>query len=82
MSVEFLFCTLIQKLQVNTKTKLLAIIFTVLIIDQALKIYIKTHFQYGEDMPLFGSTWAYFNFVENKGNGVRTEPGEIMANWP
>ena len=51
----------------NTKTKLLAIIFTVLIIDQALKIYIKTHFQYGEDMPLFGSTWAYFNFVENKG---------------
>lgn len=51
----------------STKIKLLAIIFAVLIIDQALKIYIKTHFQYGEGMPLFGSTWAYFNFVENKG---------------
>jgi signal peptidase II len=39
----------------------------VLLIDQALKIYIKTHFHYGEDMPLFGASWAYFNFVENNG---------------
>jgi signal peptidase II len=52
---------------VNTKLKIIFIILGVLLIDQALKIYIKTHFHYGEDMPLFGASWAYFNFVENNG---------------
>lgn len=47
--------------------KIILIILGVLILDQALKIYIKTNFEYGEDMPLFGSNWAYFNFVENNG---------------
>lgn len=47
--------------------KIILIILGVLILDQALKIYIKTNFEYGEDMSLFGSNWAYFNFVENNG---------------
>lgn len=46
----------------NTKLKIIFIILGVLLIDQALKIYIKTHFHYGEDMPLFGG-----------GNGVHGE---------
>ena len=37
-------------------------------IDQALKIWIKTSFCYGEDRPLFGAAeWARLNFVENPG---------------
>ncbi len=47
--------------------KIILLVLGVLLIDQVLKIYIKTNFQYGEDMPLFGANWAYFNFVENNG---------------
>ena len=44
------------------------IVCLVLVLDQALKIWIKTHFYYGEDRPLFGNaTWARLNFVENSG---------------
>jgi len=52
---------------VSTKLKIILIITGVLVIDQVLKIYIKTHFHYGEDMSLFGADWAYFNFIENNG---------------
>jgi signal peptidase II len=44
------------------------LIFSILVIDQALKIWIKTSFCYGEDRPLFGNAeWARLNFVENPG---------------
>ncbi len=38
-----------------------------LLIDQALKIYIKTNFCYNQDMPMFGQDWARLHFVENEG---------------
>jgi signal peptidase II len=44
------------------------VLFVVLVIDQTLKIWIKTNFCYGESRPLFGnSEWAQLNFVENPG---------------
>ena len=43
------------------------IIFLVLAIDQALKIWVKTSFCYGEERTLLGLTWARLNFVENPG---------------
>ena len=44
------------------------VLFAVLVIDQALKIWIKTTFCYGESRPIFGnSEWAQLNFVENPG---------------
>ena len=43
------------------------IIFLVLAIDQALKIWVKTSFCYGEERALLGLTWARLNFVENPG---------------
>ena len=43
------------------------IIFLVLVIDQALKIWVKTSFCYGEERTLLGLTWARLNFVENPG---------------
>lgn len=39
----------------------------VLLIDQASKIYIKTHFAYNEDLLMFGQKWARLHFVENEG---------------
>ena len=47
--------------------KIVLIVLSVLIVDQVLKIYIKTNFQYGEDVPILGANWAYLNFVENNG---------------
>jgi signal peptidase II len=43
------------------------ILFTVLALDQALKIWVKTHFCYGEERPILGLAWARLNFVENPG---------------
>lgn len=43
------------------------IVFLVLVIDQASKFYIKTHFEYNEDIPMFGQDWARLHFVENEG---------------
>ncbi|AXT18799.1 lipoprotein signal peptidase [Flavobacteriaceae bacterium AU392] len=41
------------------------IIILVLLVDQASKIYIKTHFQLGEDVRVF--SWFQILFVENDG---------------
>jgi len=44
----------------------LIFIFALLILDQTLKIYIKTHFLLGEEVNVIG-TWFRLNFVENIG---------------
>jgi signal peptidase II len=43
------------------------ILFIVLALDQALKIWVKTHFCYGEERAILGLSWARLNFVENPG---------------
>ena len=43
------------------------VILLVIAIDQTLKIYVKTHFCYGENYLLGGKEWAQINFVENSG---------------
>ena len=45
----------------------LLILFIVLAIDQTLKIWVKTHFCYGEERAILGLSWARLNFVENPG---------------
>lgn len=47
----------------------LIVIVLVLLADQALKVWVKTHFQLGEYVRLFGpgSNKAYLQFVENDG---------------
>ena len=47
--------------------KVAILIFLVLLIDQSLKIYIKTHFEYNEDYAILGLDWARLHFVENEG---------------
>lgn len=44
----------------------LIIVFLILILDQWSKIYIKTHFNYGESVPIIG-TWFQLLFIENEG---------------
>lgn len=45
----------------------LLIIALVLIVDQVLKIWIKTHLTYGEEFSILGLSWARIHFVENEG---------------
>jgi len=44
-----------------------ALILLVLLLDQGLKIWVKTHMEYGDEIPLFGLDWAKLHFVENPG---------------
>ncbi len=45
----------------------LGVIFIVLLFDQIVKVYIKTHFYLGESYHVFGWNWFQINFVENNG---------------
>jgi signal peptidase II len=42
------------------------IIILTLIADQILKIWVKTHMQIGDSIPVFGN-WFQLYFVENEG---------------
>jgi len=42
------------------------IILTIIICDQLLKFYVKTHFYYGEEVNVFGN-WFKLHFIENEG---------------
>lgn len=52
----------------------LTIIFFVLLIDQVLKIWIKTHMYLGEEFPVFGN-WFLIHFTENNGMAFGLEFG-------
>lgn len=54
----------------------LLVIFLVLIVDQALKIYIKTNFHYGESYKIAGQDWAQLHFIENNGMAFGITFGE------
>ncbi len=60
-----------------TRAKLaLIIILAVVIIDQAVKIWIKTHFYLGEDHPVF--SWFHILFIENNGMAFGMELGSKL----
>jgi len=43
------------------------VVFGVLLIDQSLKIWVKTHMNYGDEFQVLGLDWALIHFVENNG---------------
>lgn len=43
------------------------ILFVVLLLDQSLKIWVKTHMEYDEEFLLLNQEWARIHFVENNG---------------
>lgn len=46
----------------------LLIVLVILIIDQAIKLWVKTNMCIGESIPMFdGADWAYLRFIENDG---------------
>lgn len=45
----------------------LLVIVLVLLIDQSLKIWVKTHMEIGQEFPILGQSWAFIHFVENEG---------------
>ncbi|MFN3874325.1 MAG: lipoprotein signal peptidase [Flavobacteriales bacterium] len=62
----------------------LVIILLVLLADQALKVWVKLNFAYGEAVPLFGD-WAYLHFIENRGMAFGMEfggeGGKLALTW-
>jgi signal peptidase II len=64
----------------------LFIILLVILVDQAVKIYVKTHFYYQEQVPIFGEgEHAFIHFTENNGMAFGMEFGSGTAeegiNW-
>ena len=43
------------------------VVFLVLLIDQSIKIWVKTHMNYGDEIKILGLEWALIHFVENPG---------------
>lgn len=54
-------------------------IFTVLLVDQFVKIYIKTHFALGDRVEIF--SWFQIHFIENKGMAFGFEMGGPGSFW-
>ena len=54
----------------------LATVFLILLIDQTVKIWVKTHMEYGEEFLIMGMTWARIHFVENEGMAFGISFGE------
>lgn len=45
----------------------LSIIALVILIDQSVKFWVKTHMSLGDEFGLFGLSWARIHFTENEG---------------
>jgi len=58
----------------STGKKSLILILLILVIDQVLKIWIKTHMQIGDEIQLFGN-WGKLHFIENNGMAFGMEMG-------
>ena len=54
--------------------KSILFIILILVIDQILKIWVKTHMQIGQEIHLFGN-WGILHFIENNGMAFGMEMG-------
>jgi len=55
------------------------IVFLVLLLDQIVKFYIKTHFHLNEGINVFGLDWFQLKFVENPGMAYGAEFGGLTG---
>ena len=55
-------------------TLVFGLIAAILVVDQIVKIWIKTHFYLGQEIPLLGD-WCLLHFVENQGFAFGTSFG-------
>ncbi len=49
------------------EVKVSLLVILILVIDQAIKIWVKTHMALGDEIKIFGLEWALIHFVENPG---------------
>ena len=56
--------------------KSVVLIVLILVVDQLSKIYIKTHFELGESVPVF--SWFKILFIENEGAAWGTKLSDIL----
>ena len=61
--------------------KITFITIFILFLDQFSKIYIKTHFELGESIPVFGLEWFRLTFVENPGMAYGFQFGGLLGKW-
>ncbi len=64
----------------SNKTKSILIILLILLVDQILKIYIKTHFMLGEEVVV-AKNWFFLHFVENNGMAFGFEFGNNIGKY-
>lgn len=58
----------------SARKKAISLIILILVADQILKIWIKTHMVIGEEVSLFGK-WGLIHFIENNGMAFGMEMG-------
>ena len=61
--------------------KSIILIFLVLLIDQIIKIYVKTHFYLGEEIDVCGLSWFKIHFIENKGMAFGMNFGDNIGKF-
>ena len=64
----------------SNKSKSLLLIGLVLLVDQILKIYIKTHFMMGEEVVV-AKHWFIIHFIENNGMAFGMEFGNSIGKY-
>lgn len=60
---------------------LFLLVFAVLIIDQWLKVYIKTNFSIGGGFNILGLSWAQIHFIENEGMAFGLSFGGVVGKY-
>ncbi|MFT5021420.1 MAG: signal peptidase II, partial [Colwellia sp.] len=56
--------------------KPLLLVFVLLLVDQMTKIYVKTHFTYGESVVVF--SWFQILFIENEGAAWGAKLSDVL----
>ncbi len=74
----FLICFF--EMMMNRKQKSVLIIFLILLVDQLLKIYIKTNFKLGDEF-IVAKNWFIIHFVENNGMAFGLEFGDSIGKY-
>jgi signal peptidase II len=62
----------------STRLKVISLIVGVLILDQVIKILVKTHMSIGQTIPVFGK-WFLIHFVENRGMAFGVTMGGVKG---
>ncbi|GJM33520.1 MAG: hypothetical protein DHS20C18_25210 [Saprospiraceae bacterium] len=65
--IEIQTCSIKEIIDLKASFKVAIVVLLVLLIDQVLKVWVKTSMSYGEEIYLFGLDWARIHFVENNG---------------